>query len=97
MHSKPCLISNTIRDHWLNSIAESWLTGDGLNNPEEINDWLNTIQPIKFATECLDGWFEGEFSDHAPTAEELATRFADLAADRTWLHEVYARTAKSAL
>lgn len=76
------------RDHWLRAIAESWLTGDGLNDRDEIEEWLNTLQPIQFATECLEGWFAGEFTDQAPSPEELEATFVTLAEDRAWLDEV---------
>ena len=82
------------RDRWLHAIAESWLTGNGENDPDEIKNWLNTIKPDQFATECLEGWFTGEFVSQAPTLEDLTSAFARLDADRTWLDEVCSRSAK---
>lgn len=69
-------------------IAQSWLTAGGLNDPETIHEWLDTVRPEGFAAECLDCWFALEEHDATrPDRDELISTFQELASDRRWLED----------
>ena len=72
---------------WLRAIAQGWLCAGGWNDADDINGWLDTLQPAALAQECIDGWWSGDDADTAPDPDDLAAAFADLAAHREWLTE----------
>lgn len=81
------MIYNT-ESRYLQAIAQSWLTGDGLNDNTTISIWLDTVPPATFAQECLDGWFSRDDDDtDRPDPEELTAAFAELANDREWMED----------
>jgi hypothetical protein len=43
------------------------------------------LPPADLARECISGWWSDEDADTAPSPDDLAGAFAELAADREWL------------
>lgn len=79
----------TTKSRYLQAIAQSWLTADGLNDSETINGWLDEFKPGAIAQECLDGWFSCvDDETERPDLDGLTAAFADLAKDREWLGTV---------
>jgi hypothetical protein len=75
------------REKLIRAICQNWLTANGINDNNDVREFLEQLTPEQLAQECWDGWLKDDENEDELTLDELTECFADLAHDQDWIDD----------